>query len=106
MLAGLIGDKPATGRNTTIVAPTVEITQRLRRKILRKGGDVDAVWVLSINHWELERRQTCMNQKRNERGRTMVMDRLKAERMEAAIARKVAKTIKDAEVATTRKDKQ
>ncbi|KAE9306043.1 hypothetical protein PF001_g12321 [Phytophthora fragariae] len=65
MLAGLIGDKPATGRNTTIVAPTVEITQRLRRKILRKGGDVDAVWVLSINHWELERRQTCMNQKRN-----------------------------------------
>ncbi|KAE9106903.1 hypothetical protein PF007_g13235 [Phytophthora fragariae] len=102
MLAGLIGDKPATGRNTTIVAPTVEITQRLRRKILRKGGDVDAVWVLSINHWELERRQTCMNQKRN--GEALFVHG--AERMEAAIARKVAKTIKDAEVATTRKDKQ
>jgi len=128
MLTGLIGDKPPAARDTIILTPTVEITQRLRRKIVREGDGVDAVRVLSINHWELENRQTRKRQKRRAEavfvlgGGLMTSDevfelakqreeakmakvRLKSERKEAAIARKTAKIIKDAEVAKARRDK-
>jgi hypothetical protein len=65
MLAGLIGDKPTASRDISVLTSTVEITQRLRRKILRQGDDVEAVRVLSISRWEMEHRHTRKKQKPN-----------------------------------------
>jgi len=50
LLADLIGDKPVAAGVTIFDTPTVEITQRLTRKILLQGDDTIVLKVLSINH--------------------------------------------------------